>query len=105
MCLIDKTMPMTEKIKTSASGAISAQSPEVLQDERTAAMVSAYLDGELEGDELLSFEVLLRDNEALSREVVEMRRINRQLTELGADILSEPIPNALLEALSRLQRE
>jgi anti-sigma factor RsiW len=98
-------MPMTEKTKTSAAGAVRAEGPEVLQDETTAAMVSAYLDGELNGEELLSFEILLRDNEALSREVVEIRRINRQLTELGADILSEPIPDALIEALSRLQRE
>jgi anti-sigma factor RsiW len=98
-------MPMTEKIKTSASGAARVESPEVLQDERIAAMVSAYLDGELEGDELSIFKMLLQDNEALSREVDEMRRIDRELTELGADILSEPIPDALLDALARLRRE
>ncbi len=68
-------------------------------------MVSAYLDGELAGEELAQFESLMQSNEALSREVAEMRRIDRQLTQLGEDILSEPIPDALLRALSQLNRE
>jgi anti-sigma factor RsiW len=97
-------MPMIEQTQHGASQSADFETPEVLQDERIAAMVSAYLDGELAGDELARFETLMQNNEALSREVAEMRRIDRQLTDLGSDILSEPIPDALLEALSRLSR-
>ena len=53
----------------------------------------------------MEFETLLRNNEALSREIAEMRRIDRQLTGLGADILDEPIPEALLEALAQLEAD
>ncbi len=53
----------------------------------------------------MELETLLRNNEALSREIAEMRRIDRQLTGLGADILAEPIPEALLEALAQLEDE
>lgn len=73
------------------------------RDEGLAATVSAYLDGELTGEDLVEFETLLRNDDALSREIAEMRRIDRQLTELGAEILDEPIPDALLEALTRLE--
>jgi anti-sigma factor RsiW len=94
-------MPKTE---TTSSGETDrgCESAEALQDERIAAMVSAYLDGELPGSDLEQFKALLRDNEAFSREVAEMRRIDRQLTELGADILAEPIPASMLQALSKL---
>lgn len=98
-------MHMTEQSQHGASGSADFETPEVLQDERIAAMVSAYLDGELAGEELAQFESLMQSNEALSREVAEMRRIDRQLTQLGEDILSEPIPDALLRALSQLNRE
>jgi anti-sigma factor RsiW len=94
-------MPMTEKTKPGATRT-NFETSEVLQDERIAAMVSAYLDGELMGEELLLLEKLMHGNEELAREVAEMRRIDRQLTELGADILSEPVPDALLDALSRV---
>ncbi len=67
-------------------------------------MVSAYLDGELRGVELEEFKTLLDNNEALAREVTEMQRIDSQLTELGADILSEPIPPSLLRTISKLER-
>ena len=97
-------MPMTEKIKPCAESA-KPEMPEVMQDERIAAMVSAYLDGELSGSDLAHFEALLQNNEALSREVAEMRRIDRQLTKLGADILNEPIPSSILQALSKLQAQ
>jgi len=72
-------------------------------DERLASTVSAYLDGELAGKELAEFEALLRSDEVLSHEVAGMRRIGQQLTALGADILDEPIPDAMLEALARLE--
>ncbi len=68
-------------------------------------MVSAYLDGELTGKDLVEFEKLLQSDQALSREIAEMRRIDRQLTGLGADILIEPIPEALLEPLARAEAE
>lgn len=73
-----------------------------MRDDRLAAMVSAYLDGELAGEERAEFVALLHCDEGLSREVADMRRIDHQLTELGNDILSEPIPEALLAPLKRL---
>jgi anti-sigma factor RsiW len=97
-------MPITHKTKPGAESVESGTAP-VSQDEELAATVSAYLDGELSGGDLVEFETLLRNNDALSREVAEMRRIDRQLTELGADILAEPIPDALLQALEQLKRE
>ncbi len=78
---------------------------QVARDEGSASAVSAYLDGELTGDELVEFETLLRNDEALSREIAAMRRIDQQLTGLGADVLDEPIPEALLVALARLENE
>jgi anti-sigma factor RsiW len=54
------------------------------------------------GQALADFETLLNANEALFREVAEMRRINHWLADIGADILSEPVPEALLAPLSRL---
>jgi anti-sigma factor RsiW len=97
-------MPMTEKTKLGSSKSAFSKTPAVLQDERIAAMVSAYLDGELRGVELEEFKTLLDNNEALAREVTEMQRIDSQLTELGADILSEPIPPSLLRTISKLER-
>jgi anti-sigma factor RsiW len=98
-------MPMTDQNKPSYPLSAEAGGARVAQDEGLASVVSAYLDGELTGEELVEFETFLRNDEALSREIVEMRRIDRQLTGLGADILAEPIPEALLEALARLEDE
>ncbi len=75
-----------------------------MKDEGLAAAVSAYLDGELMGKELEDFETRLQKDPALAREVQEMRNIESQLMELGADILSEPVPEAMIEALSRINR-
>jgi anti-sigma factor RsiW len=72
-------------------------------DEGLTAKVSAYLDGELHGPELAQFEALLQADRALALEVAGMRRIGRHLAKLGADVLEEPIPEALLETLSRLE--
>jgi anti-sigma factor RsiW len=95
-------MPKIEKTQTVQKCKEPAISL-LAQDEELAATVSAYLDGELDGQALADFEALLGDNEALSREVAEMRRIDAWLTDIGTDILSEPVPEALLSPLSRLQ--
>jgi len=76
----------------------------ILMDERLATIVSAYLDGELEGKELDEFEALLKSDAALAREVQEMRSIESRLMEMGADILAEPLPEAMLETLSKIGR-
>ena len=96
---------MTNQNKPSFRLCAKAGGARVTQDEGLAAVVSSYLDGELTGEELVEFETLLRNNDALSREIAEMRRIDWQLTGLGADILDEPIPEALLEALAQLEDE
>jgi anti-sigma factor RsiW len=72
---------------------------EILQDERLAAMLSAYLDGALEGEDLQEFKRLLLLNGNLAREVEEMLRVEGQLKLLGEDVLNEPVPPALLNAL------
>jgi hypothetical protein len=100
-----QAMPMTDKDQSGEpSDSDSFPSP-VSKDERLTALVSAYLDGELAGKEFDEFEALLRDNLNLAREVAEMRQIELQLTKIGADILQEPIPVAMLEALSPLARK
>jgi anti-sigma factor RsiW len=95
-------MPKIEKTQTGVQKCEEPGISLLAQDEELAATVSAYLDGELTGQALADLEALLRANEALSREVAEIRRIDRCLTDLGADILSEPVPEALLSPLSRL---
>lgn len=97
-------MPMTEKTQSGATKSGENRASEVTQDEGLAAMVSSYLDGELAGEDLAEFQDLLCNSDALSRQVADMRSIDRELTEIGADILSEPIPEALLEALLRKPR-
>jgi anti-sigma factor RsiW len=96
-------MPKTEKTQTGIQECGESGISPLAQDEELAAAVSAYLDGELAGQALADFEALLHTNEALSREVAEMRRIDHCLTDIGADILSEPVPEALLAPLSRLR--
>ena len=76
----------------------------ILKDERLATIVSAYLDGELEGNDLEEFESLLTSDADRAREVQEMRNIECRLMEMGADILAEPVPEAMLEALSKIGR-
>ena len=97
-------MPMTEKTQSGASKQTVSAAPDIAHDEQLAAVVSAYLDGELTGEDLEEFETLLRNNEALAREVAEMRRLDHELGEIGAEILSEPVPDNLLELLSGLRR-
>src|SRR3974377_330225 len=95
-------MPKIEQTRTGVQECEESEISLLARDEELAATVSAYLDGELAGQALEDFEVLLRANKALSREVAEMRRINCWLTEVGAEVLSEPVPEALLAPLSRL---
>lgn len=83
-------------------GGVNPKRAEILKNERLLAMVSAYLDGELEGRDLEEFESLLKRDAALAREVQDMRNIELRLMEMGADILSEPLPEAMLEALSKV---
>jgi anti-sigma factor RsiW len=95
---------MTNKLGPEGHKSIEATGSLTFGDERVAAMVSAYLDGKLQGGELEEFESLLRENKAIAREVDEMRQIENQLREIGAAILSEPIPEALLKSFSRLRQ-
>ena len=71
----------------------------ILKTEPLAALVSAYLDKQLKGAALEEFEALLRENKAFAREIGKMQQIENQLSKIGEDILSEPIPEVLLEAL------
>jgi anti-sigma factor RsiW len=96
-------MPKTEKTQTVVQKSGESGISLLAQDEELASTVSAYLDRELEGQALIDFEALLHANESLAREVAEMRRIDHCLTEIGAGILSEPVPEALLAPLSRLR--
>jgi len=93
---------MTEQKKLGDRSGAEPGKAAILKDEGLAAMVSAYLDDQLKGKELEDFRALLKKEPSLAREIQEMRNIELQLVEMGADILSEPIPEALLEALSRI---
>jgi anti-sigma factor RsiW len=95
-------MPKTEKTQAGVQSGEEAGKSLLEQDEELAAMVSAYLDGELEGQALADFKALRRANEALSREIAVLERINSGLKDIGAGILNEPVPEALLAPLSRL---
>lgn len=97
-------MPMTDQKALGNQRGVKTKQAEFLKDERLAAAISAYLDGELEGKDLEEFGSLLKSNPALAREVQEMRAIELRLMEMGADILSEPVPDAMLEALSKIDR-
>ena len=97
-------MPMTDQKVLGNQRWVETKQAEFLKDERLAAAISAYLDSELEDKDLEEFESLLKGNPALSREVQDMRAIELRLMELGADILSEPVPDAMLEALSEIDR-
>jgi anti-sigma factor RsiW len=97
-------MPMTDQKVLGNQRWVETKQAELLKDERLAAVISAYLDGELKGKDLEEFESLLKSDPALAREVQEMRAIELRLMEMGADILSEPVPEAMLEALSKIDR-
>ncbi len=62
---------------------------------------SAYLHGELQGSELAAFEALLSENVGCRRELNAIRRTEQALQQIGAEFLLEPVPQFLLDALSR----
>ena len=96
---------MTKHIKLGGLEGSDAKHAGILKDEGLAATVSSYLDNRLSNKELEEFETLLKGNPRLAREVQEMRGIESQLKELGSEILFEPVPDALLEALAPLKQE
>jgi|SRR5258706_10696298 hypothetical protein len=98
-------MPMTEKDQPGEEAGPTSKVAQLLRDDRLAGMISNYIDGELHGIELEELETLLRRNESLVHQIGEMRLIERQLGRIGTDILSEPIPEEMLEILSRLPVE
>jgi anti-sigma factor RsiW len=98
-------MPITDSKRPGAPRRAELGRGRLAQDEDLAVKASAYLDGELAGEDLARFEALLLSDEALSLEVAGMQRIGQQLTRLGAGMLNEPIPGALLEPLARLKSE
>ena len=97
-------MPMREQKRLGDRRGANPKQAEILKDERMAATISAYLDGELAGKDLEEFESVLKRDAALAREVQDMRSIELRLMEMGAEILSEPLPEAMLEALSKIDR-
>ncbi len=97
-------MPMTDQKMLGDQTGANPRQAAILKDERLATMVSAYIDGELEGKDLAEFESLLKSDAAFAREVQEIRSIESRLMEMGADILEEPLPEAMLEALSKIGR-
>jgi hypothetical protein len=54
---------------------------------------------EMTAEDLVEFETLLSNDDAVSPVIAEMRLIGRQLAGIGADILEQPIPDAFVEAL------
>jgi anti-sigma factor RsiW len=95
-------MPMTKQRQLGEPA--GGNRGEILRDDRLADAVSAYMDGQLSGEDLETFKALLASNGSLAREVQDMRDIESQLMDMGSDILSEPVPEALLEAFKRLER-
>ena len=98
-------MPMTKQTRLGGFDGSGAGPADMLKDERLAMMLSAYLDDRLLDKDLEEFEALLKSNPRLAREVHEMRGIESQLKEMGADILFEPVPDALLKALAPLKQK
>ncbi len=95
-------MPMTKQKQLGEPA--GGDRGEILKDARLADTVSAYIDGQLSGEDLERFKALLESNGSLAREVQDMRDIELQLMDMGSDILSEPVPETLLEAFKRLER-
>lgn len=72
---------------------------ELLKDEALAGDISAYIDGRLKGDALSKMKKMLASDPSLAQEVAELRRVNESLKTLGAEILDEPVPAALISTL------
>lgn len=69
----------------------------LLEDDKMAEEVSAYLDGSLTGEPLERFNALLAGNDELAREIEALKCVDSSLKNLGADIISEPVPENLLK--------
>ena len=67
--------------------------------------ISAYLDGELQGNKLAALEALLSKNADFRRDVNTIRRTEQLLKQIGAEILLEPVPPFLLDVLSARARD
>jgi anti-sigma factor RsiW len=72
---------------------------ELLKDEALAGDISAYIDGRLKGDALAKMKKMLASDPSLAQEIAELRRVSESLKLLGAEILDEPVPAALIATL------
>lgn len=105
-------MPKMEKDEPDDAGPQDAEHrfeklkmSQLLRNERLAGMLSSYLDNGLEGEALTEFEALLLENPGLAREVEEMQRVEQALKLIGQDVLDEPVPGYLLDAVRQALKE
>ncbi|MCB1745372.1 MAG: anti-sigma factor [Gammaproteobacteria bacterium] len=68
-------------------------------------LASAYVDGELSGEQLAAFEAGLSSSDELRAMVEDYRRINQGLRHLHAELLSAPAPSQHLELLESTARK
>ena len=66
--------------------------------------LSAYMDGDLEPFRRAQIDAALRADPQLARKLEAYRAQEASLRQASADVLEEPIPDALLEAVRRPQR-
>lgn len=63
------------------------------------ATIDDYLAGRLTADERSRLETLIEENPEVRRRVDVLRAQEEALRHLGSDILHEPVPDRLLQAL------
>lgn len=63
------------------------------------ATIDDYLTGRLPADERSRLETLIEENPEVRRRVDVLRAQEEALRHLGSDILDEPVPDRLLQAL------
>ncbi|SOD95851.1 anti-sigma factor family protein [Caenispirillum bisanense] len=63
------------------------------------ATIDDYLAGRLTADERSRLETLIEENPEVRRRVDVLRAQEEALRHLGSDILDEPVPDRLLQAL------
>lgn len=95
-------MPTNEKKKSGSSTGFHIAGADSQGDEWRRGALSAYMDGELAGRDLETFEQLLKDDPALLRQIDEMRSIEAELMDLGAEILNEALPETMLATFSKI---
>jgi hypothetical protein len=83
------------------SPGVRSRLSDMLEDEALAEDLSAYLDGTLKGEKLAHVQSLMDADPLLAKEVFELRSVSDQLKMLGADILDEPVPEALIATLRK----